>query len=154
MRQTRDEMRARIEEALRALAPGPYERMADMENLAEDEPESGCFLISRGPMGAEITYFCDEDSVRIDFGPGGGGMNHYNTVNSKGEDNFTEDDLKGILKSIIQDTLDIRAERVFGGYYKVFLLPVGGLYPVSEFETLSKKRGFESVSWNGTYTRP
>jgi hypothetical protein len=142
MELTRDEMRDKIEEALRSLAPGPYERADDGD----------VFLTLAGPGGASLDYLCDDSIVHLEFGPGGGDVSEYNTVDEDGADDFTEDDLKEILKGLIQSTLDIVSERVFAASYKTLFARVGGLYPVAEFESLRNKKGFASQSWNGRFT--
>jgi hypothetical protein len=142
MRLTTEEMRARMEEALRALAPGPYERLQD---------DDGFFLTLPGPKGISIDYFCDESNIQLEFGPSGAAPLEYNTSSESGDD-FTEGDLKAILADVIRTTLDITSERVFTAVYRNFLVSVGGIHPAEEFETLRKKKGFESASWNGRYT--
>jgi hypothetical protein len=141
MQLTRDEMRAKIEEALRALAPGPYQRVDDGD----------VFLTLAGPNGASIDYLCDESIAHLEYGPGGSDVSELNTTDDDGEDAFTEDDLKDILKAMVRSTLDILSERVFAASYKNLFGTIAGLYPAAEFESLRNKKGFASQSWNGTY---
>lgn len=101
-----------------------------------------------------MCFYCDDNSHWMTFGPGGGGVGSYNFVDDDNKDAFTEENLKDILKEIVQEALDLRSEKVFSACYKAWFIPVSGLYPIADFEKLSKKSGFECASWNGTYTRP
>jgi hypothetical protein len=141
MQLTRDEMRAKIEEALRALAPGPYQRLEDGD----------VFLTLASPAGALIYYLCDNSIAHLEYGPGGSDISEFNTTDDDGKDAFTEDDLKHILKAMVQSTLDIQSERVFAASYKKLFGTVAGLYPAAEFESMRNKKGFASQSWNGTF---
>jgi hypothetical protein len=163
-RLTRDEMRAKLEEALRALAPGKYEK----PDHVEDE-EFDAFLFLRGPKGHDIAYFCDEEVVSVEFDPA---AKHFEYIRDDegiadededgetdadeddgedGEEGLSEEELKAVLKGVVQITLDITAERVFAAEYKKLFARVSGFHPPSEFASMKARKGFTSVSWNGTY---
>ena len=68
-----------------------------------------------------------------------------------GEEGLSEDDLKAILKGVVQSTLDIVSEKVFAAEYKKLFARVTVFHPASEFELLKKKKDFTSISWKATY---
>jgi len=122
MELTSEELRAQIEAALRALAPAPYQRVE----------EGDYFLSIANPMGksGDLDFKEIDGQVELEFGPSGTGW---------------EFQLVSVVRGILDETL-------FSARYKAFILPVGGIFPVSEFETLRKRKKFESLSWKGTYT--
>jgi hypothetical protein len=183
----RDDMRARIEKTLRALAPGDYGK----PNNVEDE-EFDAFLILRGPIGKEVLFYCDSELVSVEFGvaskhfefaveeedeekdddiggPAGFGENMLGEAvgDSGGDDDddteddddgekpeakaFSEEDLKALLKGVVQITLDIMQERVFAAEYKKGFARVARFHSAREFEAVKGMKDFASMSWKGRF---
>ena len=145
----RDEMRAQIEQALKKLAPGDYQK----------NPKAGdfdAFLTRRGPKGEDIAYICDDEMVSVEFG-GVGTHWEYNPAEdeeeAEGEDGEAEEppDPKTIVKGVVQTTLDIATEKVFAAEYRKLHAKVSKLHAASAFEGLKAMKGFKSVSWNGKF---
>lgn len=186
----RDEMRAHIEKALRAQAPGDYGK----PNNPKD-PENDAFFVLRGPMGKEVMYYCDSEVVSVEFGvaskhfdfavedeedeeeddiggPDGFGENMLGESIGGGDEDdddidddlddddeddepeaqaFTEEDLKTLLKGVVQITLDIMQERVFAAEYKKGFARVARFHAAREFEAVKGMKDFSSLSWKGRY---
>ena len=174
---TREEMRAHIEKALRAQAPGDYARP---NNVAD--PENGPFLVLRGHQGKEVLYYCDSEVASVQFGPAsrhfdfgaedeegeddiggpegfGENMLGRSMGDSGGEDeeepekgSFSAEDLKALLKGMVQATLEIVQEKVFAAEYKKGFARVARLDAAREFGAVKDMKDFRSQSWNGKYT--
>ena len=173
---TRDEMRAHIEKALRAQAPGDY---AKPNNVAD--PENGPFLVLRGHQGKEVLYYCDSEVASVEFGPAskhfdfgaedeedddiggpegfGENMLGQSMGDSGGEDEeepekggFSEEELKALLKGVVQTTLDITHEKVFAAEYKKGFARVARFHAAREYEAVKDMKDFKSRSWKGKYT--
>jgi hypothetical protein len=155
----RADMRARIEKALRAQAPGDY---LSAPGAGGFEP----FLIMRGPAGREIRYYCDDEVVSLQFGPA---ARHFDFSPEEeagdGEDGdgaeaedaepeakeFTEADLKALLQGVVQATLDIVQEKTFAAEFKKGYARVAKLFPAREFEALKGMKDFKGLSWKGRF---
>jgi hypothetical protein len=156
----RADMRARIEKALRAQAPGDY---LSAPGAGGFEP----FLIMRGPAGREIRYYCDDEVVSLQFGPA---ARHFDyspeEEDGDGEDEegpeaedagpeakeFTEADLKALLQGVVQATLDIVQEKTFAAEFRKGYARVAKLFPAREFEALKGMKDFKSLSWKGRFS--
>lgn len=68
-----------------------------------------------------------------------------------GEKVFTEDDLKALLKGVVQTTLDITSEKIFAAEYKKGFARVARFHSAREFEAVKGMKDFTSVSWKGKY---
>lgn len=174
----REEMRAHIEKALRAQAPGDYARP---NNVAD--AENGPFLILRGHHGKEVLYYCDSEVASVEFGPASrhfdfspeeeegediGGPEGFGesmlgqSMGDSGKDEdeeeekakpgFSEAELKALLKGMVQTTLEIMQEKVFAAEYKKGFARVARFHAPREFESVKGMKDFKSLSWNGKYT--
>lgn len=179
---TREEMRAHIEKALRAQAPGDYARP---NNVAD--PENGPFLVLRGYQGKEVLYYCDSEVASVEYGPAskhfdfgaededegkeddiggpegfGENMLGQSMGDSDGDDeddeeepakgSYSEEDLKALLKGVVQATLDITQEKVFAAEYKKGFARVARFHAAREYEAVMGMKDFKSKSWKGKYT--
>jgi hypothetical protein len=148
----RDAMRGQIERALRSLAPGDY-----LKPPSADEFEP--FLIRKGPAGADVLYYCDEEIVSVEFA-GVGTHWDYNPSEeeaaSGGEDDGEAEppDPADIVKGVVRTTVDIATEKVFAAEYRKLHAKVAKLHPVGAFEGLKAMPGFRGRSWKGTYDWP
>lgn len=186
---TRDEMRAHIEKALRAQAPGDYGK----PNNRTDE-ENDAFLVLRGPIGKEVLLYCDSEVASVEFGPAskhfdfaveeeeeeddiggpegfGENMLGESMGSSDADDDddddevdedddeeagsgskgFGEEDLRALLKGMVQTTLDIMQEKVFAAEYKKGFARVARFHSAREFEAVKGMKDFRSVSWKGKF---
>ena len=186
----RDDIRARIEKALKAQAPGDYGKL----NNVKDE-ENDPFLVLRGHQGKEILFYCDSEVASVEFGPAskhfdltveeedeeeeeiggpagfgenmlgesmGGGDEDDDDFDDDEEDDddedepeaqaLSEEDLKTLIKGIVQTTLDIQTEKVFAAEYKKGFARVARFHSAREFEAVKGMKDFKSVSWKGKYT--
>lgn len=144
----RDEMRAQIEQSLKKLAPGDYQK----------PPQAGdfdAFLIRRGPKGEDIAYFCDDEMVSVEFGGVGTHWEYNPSEDEEAEDEDGEaaepPDPKTIVKGVVQTTVDIATEKVFAAEYRKLHAKVSKLHAASAFEGLKAMKAFKSVSWNGKF---
>lgn len=180
---TREDMRAHIEKALRAQAPGDYAKPNNMK-----DPENDAFLVLRGHHGKEILYYCDSEVASIEYGPAAkhfdfgvedeeeekddlGGPEGFGesvlgqSMGDSGEDDddlddeeesakgaFSEEDLKALLKGIVQTTLDITQEKVFSAEYRKGFARVARFHSIREYDGVKGMKDFKSVSWKGKYT--
>lgn len=177
---TREEMRAHIEKALRAQAPGDYARP---NNVAD--PENGPFLVLRGYQGKEVLYYCDSEVASVEYGPAarhfdfsveqeeeediggpegfGENMLGQSMGDSEADDeeedeeepgkgSYSEEDLKALLKGMVQATLEITQEKVFAAEYKKGFARVARFHAAREYEGLKGMKDFKSMSWKGKYT--
>lgn len=147
----RDAMRARIEQALRKLAPGDYQKNA---GAGDFDP----FLIRKGPKGHDLAYFCDEEIASVEFA-GVGSHWEYNPSEEDAEageegEETEPPDPQDIAKAVAQTTLDIVAEKVFAAEYRKLHAKVAKLHPTGAFEGLKAMQGFRGRSWKGTYDWP
>ena len=142
-------MRAQIEQTLKKLAPGDYQKT----------PKAGdfdAFLLRKGPHGQDIKYFCDDEMVSVEFG--GVGTHWEYSPAEEGEEAENEEggaaeppDPESIVKGVVQTTLDIATEKVFAAEYRKLHAKVSKLHAASAFEGLKAMKGFRSVSWNGKF---
>jgi hypothetical protein len=65
---------------------------------------------------------------------------------------FSEDDLKALLKGMVQTTLDITQEKVFAAEYKKGFARVARFHSAREYEAVKGMKDFKSLSWKGKYT--
>lgn len=174
---TRDEMRAHIEKALRAQAPGDY---AKPNNVAD--PENGPFLVLRGHQGKEVLYYCDSEVASVEYGPASKHFD-FGAEDEEGDDDiggpkgfeenvlgqsmgdsggdgeeepakgsFSAEDLKALLKGMVQTTLDITQEKVFAAEYKKGFARVARFHAAREYAAVKDMKDFKSLSWKGKYT--
>lgn len=133
------EIRAKTEEVLRSFVTFPI----------ESKPGEDVFLVIKSPNGNDIEFREEAGEIEMRFGMGGECFS-FNT------DSDIEDDIvdeKEVFKDLLKTTLDVIGEKKFSAQYKKFFVRFGGFFEDSEFEALSKLKEFESMSWNGKYTR-
>jgi hypothetical protein len=157
---SRTDMRARVEKALKAQAPGDY-------LSAPQAGEFEAFLTLRGPSGTDLQYFCDDEVVSLQFGPASKHFDYSPEDEAEGDEDddgadfdddeaedreFTEADLKALLNGVAQTTLDIVQEKLFAAEFKKGYARVVKLFPAREFDLHKPMKDFKSVSWKGRYT--
>lgn len=136
--------------------------------------DSEVVSVAFGPGSKHFDWAVEEDEEEDDDdigGPAGFGENMLGEVvgdsgdaeadededeiddedDGREEKAFTEDDLKTLLKGVVQTTVDIMQEKIFAAEYKKGFARVARFHGAREFDAVKSMKDFMSVSWKGKY---
>lgn len=136
------DIRKKIHEALKPLVKVP------MTFDAKGDP----FLILKSPKGHDIELEENDGDIELMFGVSGESFSFNPDLDADGDEADAPDE-RSILREIQKTVLGIVDERLFAAEYSRGKISVGGLFASREFDELSGKPDFVSVSWNDRWTR-
>lgn len=134
--------------------------------------DSEVVSVEFGPASKHFDYAVDEDEDEEDDdigGPAGFGENMLGEAIGSGEADaddpededdeddgpaakaLSEEELKALLKGVVQTTLDIMQDKIFAAEYKKGFARVARFHSAREFEAVKGMKDYASVSWKGRY---